>query len=260
MTLDDNIRAEFAATQLYEGLEGYSIKKSGAVYKGYCPDLLSVEPRLQTAELSRNGLFQMLPEALFFREDYLRSAKPYDEKKSRIELLKKQKSYYSTYFEAFDTLFFRQEVATQLAVDSAEENQAALIIKEVYGIDVSRMRNPYLKSLALLLLDIDVLKGNIPMLTFCVRSILKEDVTSQVSARVQEDVSPMAFRCVSFVINILQLSNEEYRSRMEQYDEFFQFLKHWFLSYDCEMDYCIKDRQQRFVLGESLTLDYNTQL
>lgn len=260
MAIENNIRAEFAATQLYDGLEGYSVRKTGAACKGYCPDLLTVEPRLQTAELSRNGLLRMLPEALFFQEDWLRSATNYDEKKRRIETLKKQKSYYETYFEAFDTLFFRQEVAAQKAVDAAEENREAVYLKEIYGIDISRMRNPYLRELALLLLDVDTIKGNLPMLAFCARAILREKITYQISTVVKEEVSPMAYRRVTFIIHVAGLTNEEYRERMEQYDEFFHFMEHWFLPYDCEMDYCIKDYRQRFVLGESLTLDYNTHL
>jgi len=258
--IHDNIRAEFAATQMYDGLEDYSVRKTGVASKGYCPDLLSVEPRLQTAELSRNGLLRMLPEALFFQEDWLRSATTFDEKKRRIETLKRQKSYYETYFEAFDTLFFRQEIAAQKAVDAAEENREVVFLKEIYGIDVSRMRNPYLRRLAWLLLDADAIKGNLPMLAFCAKVILREKVSYQISTVVKEEVSPMAYRRVNFVIQIEGLANEEYREKMEQYEEFFRFMEHWFLPYDCEMDYCIKDYRQRFVLGEPLTLDYNTHL
>ena len=260
MAIDNNIRAEFAATQLYDGLEGYSVRKTGAAGKGYCPDLLSVEPRLHTAELSRNGLMRMLPEALFFWEDWLRSATNHDEKKSRIEILKRQKSNYETYFEAFDTLFFRQEIAAQKAVDNVEESREALLLKEVYGIDISRMRNPYLRKLALLLLDADTIKGNLPMLAFCARAILCERVTYQIANHVEEEVSPMVYRRVTFIVHVEGLTNEEYRARMEQYEEFFRFLEQWFLPYDCEMDYCLKDYRQRFVLGDPLTLDYNTQL
>ena len=256
----NNIRAEFAATQLYDGLEGYSVRKAGAASKGYCPDLLTVEPRLQTAELSRNGLLRMLPEALFFREDWLRSATNDDEKKRRIETLKRQKSYYETYFEAFDTLFFRQEIAAQKAVDAAEVNREALMLKEIYGIDISRMRNSYLRKLALCLLDAGTIKGDLPLLAFCARTILCEKVSYQISNRVDEEVSPMAYRRVTFIVHVEGLTNEEYRARMEQYEEFFRFMEQWFLPYDCEMDYCIKDYRQRFVLGEPLTLDYNTRL
>lgn len=260
MAVDNNIRAEFAATQLYDGLEDYSIKKTGASSKGYCPDLLSVEPRLHTAELSRNGLMRMLPEALFFKEDWLRSATNHDEKKNRIEILKRQKSNYETYFEAFDTLFFRQEIAAQQAIDAVEESREALLLKEVYGIDISGMRNPYLRKLALFLLDADTIKGNLPMLAFCAKTILCEKVSYQIANRVDEEVSPVAYRRVTFIIHVEGLTNEEYRERMEQYEEFFRFMEQWFLPYDCEMDYCLKDYRQRFVLGESLTLDYNTQL
>ena len=109
----------------------------------------------------------------------------------------------------------------------------------------------------MLLLDADTIKGSLPMLAFCARAILCERVTCQIANHVEEEVSPMVYRRVTFIVHVEGLTNEEYRARMEQYEEFFRFLEQWFLPYDCEMDCRLKDYRQRFVLGDPLTLDYN---
>lgn len=264
MTTDKDTRAEFIATQKENALADYSIRMRGLLHKGYCGDLMEINHVFHTADMARDGLFHMLPDGLFFYEDYLRDARNDDERKDRAALLKEQKANYAVYFEPFDTLLFRQSISLQQKIDKAEENQQVLLLKTFYGIDLTRVRNPLVKQLAYLWLESDVVKGDISLLAFCVKKILGEQtscrVTSMVPVDLPEGANAMAYNHVQFTIFIKGLTASEYKEKMSQYEEFFAFLRQWFLPYDCEMDYCIKDTHQPFILGEQLTLDYNTQI
>ena len=222
-------------------------------------------------ELSRNGLMRMLPESMFYREEYLReNVTDAETEKARKEELKTQKQLCSVFFEGFDTLFARQEMYILGTVGTAEHERNSILLREIYGIDITQVRNPLVRKLALLLLEGDTVKGNIPLVAFCIRAVMDVKVSYSVSTRQVDGNWPGGnldggktksshYRRVLFVLHIEDLSSDEYRSLMEQYEEFFLFLEKWFLPYDCEVDYRIKDHRKRFVLGDSLTLDYNTQ-
>lgn len=249
-----------------------SFKKSGRFYRGFLPDLMDEDSYTKTIELSRNGLMQMLPEALFYHEEYLREGvTDADSLKEKKEDLKAQKQLCSVFFDGFDTVFARHELQLHNLVDGAERCKRELLLREIYGFDVAKERNPLIRKLAYWLLEGDTVKGNIPLLAFCVKVITGIVVSYKVSTQVMNDdrcfnrtmngmrSRATRYRRVLFVLHIEGLSPKDYLDMMEQYEEFFAFLGDWFMPYDCEVDYKIKDFRQPFVLGEPLTLDYNTQ-
>jgi len=255
-----NIRAEVLLPIVLDNWEEYSVRKAGLFFKGYMPDVLSIEPGTRTVELSRDGLMQMLPEAMFFREEYLReNIADEDALKEKIEMLKMQHQQMSIFFKAFDTCFARQEMHLHHILEDAECNGEEIILREMYGVDLSKERDPNVRKLAQLLLIGPEIKGNIGLLAFCVGGILDVGITYDVQPNVVDDCKSAKYTVVRFNLYIDGLTSVEYMQRMERYEEFFFRLEQWFLPYDCEVDYCIKGLHQRFILGESLTLDYNTR-
>lgn len=255
-----NTKAELLIPLEIDGWADYSVKKSGRFYKGYTSDLLSIDPTTRTVELSRDGLLQMLPEAMFFREEYFREdVTDADVMKQKIEQMKAQKEQLSVYFEAFDTWFAQHEMLFHQVLEEVECEKEVNMLRELYGIDVTKERDPLVRKLARLLLDGDAVKGNLRLLAFCVGAILDVGISYDVLPSVVGNCKSSRYTIVRYYLFIEGLSSEGYRQRMERYEEFFYRLEQWFLPYDCEVDYCIKDMHQRFVLGESLTLDYNTR-
>lgn len=255
-----NARGEMYILSVMENPADILVRKCGKFYKGYSPDLLEFDTKCNIVELSRNGLMKTLPEGLFFDEEYLKGVLDLEQKKSRASEVKESNHKMSVFFEAFDNVFFQEELALQQRVDTTESELDYHVLKEFYNIDLKRHRNSLVRKLACMLLDGDVLKGNLYLLPFGVRTILKAKTACRVSRYVVDDESAATSRKVEFIVYIDNLSNAEYRRKMEDYEEFFYYLEDWFLPFDCEVDYCIKDIHQLFRLGEQLTLDYNTQI
>ena len=251
-----NARAELLMPLLIDGWTDYSVRMSGQFYKEYSPDLLSVDSTTKTVELSRDGLFQILPEAMFFNEDFLREDNE-DVLKQKLDYLKYQKELLKVYFEAFDTLIFQNELYFYQVLESAECERDNILLSEFYNIDITKEMNPLCRQLARLLLDGDTIKGDLRIVAFCIRAILHVDLTYDVISHI---VDNSKYTLVQYILFIDGLSSRDYKQRMENYYEFFNRLEQWFLPYDCEADFCIKGRNQPFILGEPLTLDYNTRL
>lgn len=255
-----DVRAEMRALVLRDDLSEYLVNKRGRFYRGYSDDILSIDFDNKIVELSRNGLMQMLPEGMFYNEEFLREATNDDDLKHRKEVLLEQKKQYRVFFDAFDTAFFKKEFLLHSTINEIESEQEAIILKDFYGIDIKRERNPLIRKLARLYFDEDAVKGNIKLIPLFVKVIIGSDLYCKVSKHVVNVDSSAYYTKLSFVIIIEGLSASEYRKKMDEYEEFFYYLEQWFLPYDCDVDFCIKDPHQRFVLGESMTLDYNTQL
>ena len=264
----NDTRAEFILASAMQDVERFVVEKKGRFYSGYSHDLMNLDESaslsdcinqinsLGQIELSRNGLMRFLPEAMFCDEDCLLS--PDDDRnslKKRIEDLKKLKSSYETLFSGFDTIFFREEFRLMKTVSQLETQRAELLLDVVYGIKLAECRNRYVHDLALLRLNSRALKGAPEVLTFFVRAILGEQTELR---RRQHNVC--------FVILIKGLDAESYRRKTEEYEEFFLRLADWFLPFDTQCDYCIKDRGQDFAFSDTtsplfcpMILDYNTQ-
>ena len=259
-------------TELYDTraellLEAFGIKedccqieKKGNFYRGYASDMLEIADGRVC--LSRNGLRHFIPENLLVHEESLRPLSEDDEKrKQQLETLRACKDTYTAFFSVFDTVFFRQEYRLAQVVSGLEALQDKVLLSGAFGIDFTGDVISYHRQLAVLLHNPSI-KGNIPMLAFYARCILGEQIDVETSERVAVVNRPSEmYTSVRFVIRTNGLSTEEYGIRMERYKRFFHFLSDWFIPYDCEFDYCIKDRTRRFVLGDNpLTLDYDTQL
>lgn len=255
----DNTLAEMQIIQSGQDIHDYVARYKGCFYRGYNADLIKINRVEKAIELSRDGIMRNLPESLFFNEQYLRDSSDEEVLKERESELEVQREQLSVFFEAFDTILERGLLELHKCVDSIECGKEEFVLKELYDIDIHRFHNPYVCKLARLLLDGDRLKGNIHLIPFFVKSILDENISCRRVSRVVDELKSIYYIELQFVIYIEGLSTEEYRQRMDEYDEFFWYLEQWFMPFDCEVDYCIKDINQTFVLGQQMTLDYNVR-
>lgn len=260
-------RADFILAQLKHDGPIRRAHKRGRFYSGYCTDLVeeSTVGDSVDVDLARNGLMQYLPQGVMYDEDFLRKAKDQDDLKERQDALKKLKEVNESFFSFFDTIFFNRELDLARTVSRLELKKESLLLDAVYGIKIDDIRNQYVKSLARLRLYSQVVKGNMGMIAFYVACILNERVDLErrrFIAPHDNSHKSAVYAAVRFVVRTNGLSLAEYRRRMDDYEVFFQSLYDWFLPYDIEADYCIKDRSRAFNFKESgsLILDYNTQL
>lgn len=255
--------AELLVLNLIDDASGIVACKRGRFYDGYMHDLMSidkVDDQNIRVFLARNGIMKMLPEALFYNEELLRGISDTQIRQERTEQLKKLKILNNSFFEAFDTIFFQYELSLQDHINQIEISKEEMLLNLIYGVDFQKERNPYIRKLALMLLDADSIKGNLLLLPFCVRSILNAPIACKVRRVVSRHNNAAFHLMVSFIVYIDHLTNREYQQKMASLERFFHLVEYWFMPFDCQLDYCIKDIHQLFRLGDELTLDYNTQL
>lgn len=260
----DNTLGELLIVSSGNDYKEYVSRYRGHFFSGYTDDLQDVkaaaDERTKALEFSRDGMLRTLPEALFFDEEFLRDASDKDDFKEKSFDISQQREQLEVYFEAFDTILERRIIELHSEVDSIESDKEAFVIKSLFDIDIHRIRNASVRKLARLLLDGDKVKGNIDLIVFFVRSIIGTPTSCRKASRVLNDVKSLYYIELQFIIYIDNLTSEQYREKMREYEEFFWYLEQWFLPYDCEVDFCIKDLHQLFILGNQMTLDYNTRL
>lgn len=254
--VQNNILGELFIVNKDINIDDYVVNNKGRFFRGYRDDMI-INLEEHTLEFSRDGLMRILPEYMFFDEQFLRQYKVDEDLEKRNGELKSQKEQLSVFFDAFDTIFERRNIELHRVIDHIESNRVEFILKELYDIDIHRIRNVHVRKLARLLLDGDKVKGNLQMIPFFVRSILGVNISCRSVARVVDEKNSFYHTELQFFIFIEGLTSKEYRQKMEEYDEFFWYLEQWFLPFDCDLDFCIKDFHQNFVLGQEMTLDYN---
>lgn len=256
----DNTLAELLIVNSDINPDEFVSRYRGRFFCGYADDLMKLNREEHAFEFSRDGMMRLLPESMFFDEQYLRDSKDQEELQYRKAELDAQHEQQSIFFEAFDTILEKRNIDLHRCIDTIESNKEEFVLKELYGIDLHRIRNPHVRKLARLRLDEDRIKGDIKLIPFFVKSILDAKVSCRTKARVVDEANSFYYTELQFFIFIDGLSSEEYRQKMAEYEEFFWYLEQWFLPFDCDVDFCIKDYKQTFVLGQQMTLDYNVRL
>lgn len=256
----NNLLGEFQIVNSDVGSNAYVSRYAGRFFNGYSEDLLALDTENNSFVFSRDGLFRILPESLFFDEQYLCDSTTLEDVTQKMEETKRHRELLDAFFEPFDTILEQRMLELHTVLDDIESENVAFVLKELYDVDIRRIHNPHVRRLARLLLDGDKLKGDIKIIPFYVRSILGFKTSCRIASRVVDEDASIYHTELKFIIYIEGLSADQYRKQMDDFEEFFWYLEQWFLPFDCEVDFCIKDYQQKFVLGQQMVLDYNISL
>lgn len=243
----ENIRAETIVSQLEE-LPNYVVRNKGIFHRNYSGDLISIqeENNINVLELSRDGTFHLLPEGVFFKENRLKINDKYvlDKEKDKI---REEKRRIELFFRSFETKYFRLSLELESRLNKIAEKGNYFIYDYIFeGIEID-VRNPYIQAILPLLPYVSELKGNLDLL----RDLLQIIFFAKVEIRKNE-------LSLFFVINRSKLLKNDYFSMDNEIAVFFEFFTEWFLPVECDFDFRIKDYEERFNLGSSLLLDYNT--
>lgn len=265
----DNIKAEAFLASLMESIAGTNPEFQGVFSRNYYNDIIAIEQEKVfdkyqlTIKLSRDSLFHILPEGLFFRENELRKvAKEKNKEKFKAleEKIIKEKQKILSFFYPFDKTYFGLRFELERKLNEFAENRTQIWMDKlfsIYGID--KENNPYILRMIPLLPLASEIRSN----KMIWRDILKNIFyPAKVDVRIAEKLNLQGIKrpVVNATIHIEKLSNEEFNTIQKDVDTFARFFYEWFIPVDMGYSFKVKDVKERFVLGKPLTLDYNTQL
>lgn len=244
----------------------------GYFYRNFCEDIVEIsnEPNGNIViALSRDGIYHLLPEALFFFEKRLLIKKkgsiikaeiPQEEAiKKEIEKQNAEKIQLLAFFKFFDTKYFATSLVLEKKIFQIENIKINFILIHFFGYDINNTDNQYIIKIAPLLIHAYQIRGDLLLL----QKILSAVLNSRVEINKRNTFNDELFEAImslEFIVHIEGLSLKEYRALNEAYEPFFLFVSEWFLPFELDYRYRIKDKVQAFVLNKPLILDYNTQL
>lgn len=244
-----NINAE-TLLALWEDIPPLSVCYEGIFARNFANDLMrtDAEPDKTVVSLSRNGIFHLLPQGLFFTENQLKEKqKQGADFKSAYDKLKKQKQDAQLFFQPLDTELFKLSLEGEQKLNHCCKTGNTAWLSNL----PDDSKNEYIRKIIPLLAYTNQLRGNMQLLTDLMKLVLEVEKVEIV------EIKPLH---AQFVIHKEKLSKEQYLTMTEEVEPFFDFFKRQFLPIEKEYDFKIKDFKHPFQLGASLILDYNTHL
>ena len=265
----ENIKAESFLTSLMESIADTNLEFQGVFSRNYLNDIILVDyekvmdKQLLNIKLSRDSLFHILPEGLFFRENELRkAAKEKNEEKFKAleEQIIREKQKILSFFYPFDKTYFGLKFDLEKQINEFADNRTQILMDTLFDIyNLAEENNHLIRRIIPLLPLASEIRSN----KMIWRDILKNIFfPACVDVRIAEkrNVEGIKRPIVKATIHIEKLSNEEFISIKKTVDPFARFFYEWFIPADMGYEFKVKDIKERFVLGKPLTLDYNTQI
>ena len=264
----ENIKAESFLTSRMESVSDANIEFHGVFSRNYVNDIISMDlekifDKLQlNIRLSRDSLFHILPEGLFFRENELRKVaqeKNEEKFKAMEEKIVREKQKILSFFYPFDKTYFSLKFDLEKKLNDFAANRTQILMDKFFDVFQIDEKNDLIRKIIPLLPLASEIRSN----RIIWRDILKNVFyPAKINVRIAEKLNAEGIKrnVVKATIHIEKLSNEEFKTIKKEVDIFAHFFYEWFMPADMEYEFKVKDIHERFVLGKTLTLDYNTQM
>ena len=248
---NQELLAELLLSVYFPNVKNWNASYGSFFSRNYSGDLRSVHTDTNTVKLSRNGLYDILPEKIFFDVDELRFKESRDLAQRITEIYEEEKNI-KDYFLPLDSFFFNQSCQYHATANYLVDNKTKWLVKLLFDYDIDAEENPFVKQMAPLLLHVAEIRANLGLIS----QILSEILDCRVDYHVNHQEE------VLFVIHKRNLSGTEYHAFMRDLKPLFDFVTYWFVSMDMDCIYKVKDYYQPFILSNErpLVLDYNTQI
>lgn len=247
---NQELSAELLLATYHPDIDDWTVEYGSFFSRNYSGDLKSCDANQHQISLSRNGLYDILPEKIFFNPEELRFKESRDLAIHLSELYEEEKNI-KAYFRPFDSFFFNRSLAVNNSVSRILDNKTKLMLRLLFDYDIEAETNPYVKLMAPMLLNVTDIRSDLKLIASILSSILQCKV---------ECKKPRQDKLL-FVIHKLNLTRAEYLDFMEALEPLFDFVLYWFIPMEMECDYKVKDYEQPFILSDqALVLDYNTQI
>jgi len=264
----ENIKAESFLSSMLESLTGINLEFQGVFSRNYYNDIIFIDQDTYSGKsqlninLSRDSIFHILPEGLFFREDVLKKVqkeKNAEKFKALSEKIIREKLKLLSFFYPFDKTYFSLRFELERKLNELMENKSSLIMDLLFDIYQIDEKNDFIRKIIPLLPLASEIRSNKMIWRDIFRNIF---YPAEVDVRItgEMNVAGMMQRSVKTTIHIEKLSNREFKKIKKDVDVFARFFYEWFLPADMGYAFKVKDTKERFVLEGDMTLDYNTQL
>lgn len=244
------IKAETWITVNHPSTEEWIAWYKGIFSRNYSGDFRSCDPENNTIELSRDGLYEILPNMLFFTGNELLGKDEADFKWTE-RVLKQRKERIKNVMMPFDSCYFNDSLFLEKTLNDVVSNKTLIVLQTLTGIDFSKEENPYIRRMAPALLQAAKVRGDYRFLCRMMTCVLgyKTDY------RLYSDR-------VRFVVNRPDLGRYDFLSYLEELKPFFQFVEEWFVPFELQCEFKVRDytRDDRFEGQNKLMLDYNATL
>ncbi|MCL2417498.1 MAG: hypothetical protein FWD02_06150 [Bacteroidales bacterium] len=234
------IKAE-SIVALYD-LQNFAVEMKSIFYRNYSPDLMSNPNNKEVVELSRDGIFHLLPEGLFFEKD----DKKFQEKKEKAML----------FFQPFDTEYFNLSLKLEKEINRICEKYQFSLTDFLCGNVLPKSEENILNFISLSNF-VNTIRGNETLIIDILKNILnvpKIELVKNINSTSEGIIRK------TFIIHISNLSAEEYARENQRVSKLFEIIKDNLLPFEIEYSFEIKDKEQEFKLGENLILGYNTNI
>lgn len=261
----DDFKAEVIIPLFHDLGTPLHVISKGSFYRNISEDILGMElsPQNLFSELflSRDGLYHLLPENLFFNENRLLGLKGEAYKKALKEQ-QKEKERLEIFFQPFDTWYFELGLVAEEILRDIQFMENDILVDYLFELDKQKITEPNKRLLVSLLPYISEIRGDMPLIQKILEAIfeIRVEITTIRMSHHRNGEITHSYPVLKFVFHIPGLSATQYRERMEELGIFFDFFSEYFLPFDMPFVYRVKDKTQYFTTEQALVLDYNTQL
>lgn len=243
--------AELLVSVYFPDVKSWNAEYGSFFSRNYSGDLKSVNTETNTVSLARNGLYDILPEKMFFDVDDLRFRESRD-LAQRIDEVYAEEKNIKDYFLPLDSFFFNQSCRFRATAAHIVDNEAKWLLRLLFDFDLDAEANPYVKLMAPLLLHVTEIRADLDLISHILAEILGCHVDYQLNHQDE----------VLFVVHKWDLSSAEYHAFVDEIKPLFDFVALWFIPMEMDCIYKVKDYHQPFILSfeRPLVLDYNTHI
>ena len=233
----------------YPEIKEWTANYDGFFSRNYSADLKECHADSKTVTVSRNGIYEVLPEMMFFDPNELRNmeSRAYAQ---RVAELNEEKKNIQQYFLPFDSFFFNRSLNLRININRMVDDKLELLLKLLYDYDIRTEKNQYVRLLAPLLLQVTELRGDLDRLMVILSAIIESKVDYTMPRQDQVEIT----------VHRRNLDSRGYAEFMQLLKPLFDFFQEWFVPMEMDCEYKVKDYQQPFLLSSDrpLVLDYNT--
>ena len=244
------IKAETWIAVHHPSVEAWLARYEGIFSRNYSGDFRLCDPGTLTVELSRDGLYEILPSGLFFKGTELQGVDSSDFEWTQ-KVLKQRRERVKTALLPFDSSFFNHSLALENKLNETLAEKNELLLQTFTGKDHSNAPNPYIRQIAPLLAQAAHIRGNYRTLCKAITCLLGY----------RTDYKLMENR-VRFIVNRPDMDRKTFLNYLDTLEPFFRFVEEWFIPFELQCEFKVRDygRDSRMEGPNRLLLDYNATL
>ncbi len=231
-----DISAEMLLNQLYPDLMNeWKVRFKGTFYRNYSDDAMSVDADAREVTLARDGFLKLLPAGLISEEGELREgafSDNYRKLNERIELLREQ-------FLPMDSFVFRQSLHIERQLSEALAEKELFVLKQWFGIEWTKLKDPMVQELALMLPYLKDKRGNIYFVRDLLQCLLGQEVRLHCGVWSESDTSRRHLPRLRYEIIRDGMDSGTYLQESEKLAPAADFIREWMLPLEahCEIVY-----------------------